>query len=152
MGLIMKLYEKYNKPPFKYRLTQNVDFKPRFDNDYWLGQLGRYQSFKIIGNPSNSDDRCFDAVITIYKHFPWNGLTKHKDHNDKMLASALHDCLLGENMSYDCQFYRACVDRLFLSAMLDKADEGKTKWIRFRRRVTAYTHYWPVKIYSIVRG
>ena len=143
----MKPYEKYNKPPFKYRLTQNVGFIPRFDQDYWVkNENNCFEPFQI---DVDSDGV---AKIIIFKKFSWNGLTKHKDHNDKILASAIHDCLLGENMSYDCPFDRACVDRLFLSAMLDKADEGKTKWIRFRRRATAYTHYWPVRLYSMVKG
>ena len=139
-------YKRISHDFHKYELTQAAVFRPRFDVDYWLKTAPKHQEGAFY--LSTQDGM---PVIDVYAGFKFNGLTNHPDKSWMMRASVIHDCLLGENMSYGMRFDRECVDRLFLSALMDTVDEESgLRW--FRRYVRARLSYMAVKLYAKHKG
>ena len=131
----MKL-KKIDHPHFKWELEEDYTITPRFDQDFWSTLNIKTDLADIIG-----------GKIKYKSGSMSNGLTKHKDHKAYLKAAHGHDVLLCEGYAKDlfADIPREYKDRVFLGMMLDDA---KTKIDVLK----AYIHYWPVRLYSMIKG
>jgi len=124
-----------------YILNKAVSYRPRKNKKAWAQVNVDYRAVKIE-----------EGVITLKKGFSWNGLTNHRDDKPLLAASAFHDAVLPEIEKYKRDEYldslkpvsRKMKDQLF-------CEIGKIGYPWYKR-LWVKLHYWPVRIWSIIKG
>ena len=87
----MSKWVKTGHPVWRYRLTEELVFDFEHDHSFW---------FTVGWKKIESDYFLLTARSLMLKPgYSWNGLTRFPDIKSALEASALHDCLLGENGS-----------------------------------------------------
>ena len=124
-----------------YILNKAVFYRPRKNKKAWAKVNVDYRAVKIA-----------NGVITLKEGFSWDGLTNHRDDKPLLAASAFHDATLPESEAYKEDSYikalepvsRKMKDELF-------CEIGKIGYPWYKR-LWVKLHYWPVRIWSIIKG
>lgn len=133
---------KYCKPQ-KYILTEaySIDLS---SYDFPFDQLDSDVALdKMINNISTPCMEIHNGILSIYKHFQWNGASGPVyDTKNVMRASLIHDALY--TMFYDTKFHKDAIkvsDKIFRDICIE---DGVNK-------VVANVYYAGLRVYNLFR-
>ena len=131
---------------FKYQINIPFIVKSRYDNwEFWRKLSG---TTLYHGNKKLCKVDEWGILVFPAKGGMMNGLTCHRDHKWALRAAYAHDIWLKEGYGGRLltKYERQCIDRLFLSVLLDTAEQMKGKWKRRLYKSFSYGLYIPVAI------